>query len=416
MILRRDGLMTSVNILRLYLPNYCNKKSASLTKISSDLLQKQNDFTRLKTDYADLLSQVEDAKQFKKENSGIWKRFESAIEGRSVERSLLQTAQRLNAIPDGRSVDGLSQLAAVLKTFADGYPQKIADATNVGKRQGRNMAMSEMQANIDRLENAVRNLDAIPGSNTDKQDMASLIGWLENLAHRRKEQLENARREGVKDAIEEIRTVAKRKWPEGTTTTDVGTWFKKYQASHQQLKNYETANGKSVFDKIKDYEGQLQQHAANEAQQQKKIDGLYKFLPTYNDALNAIRDTYRISDRRPTFTMDRAEAVWRLLSTASTKDECQDMADQLLEAAKESFNSNVNTVRWADAVAAVMDIVENLNPLAAVFSLDPGASIGGAGGGGNNELPRNKKDDDDVRRNLFDGIMRAGRKARSMGI
>ena len=26
MILRRDGLMTSVNILRLYLPNYCKKQ------------------------------------------------------------------------------------------------------------------------------------------------------------------------------------------------------------------------------------------------------------------------------------------------------------------------------------------------------------------------------------------------------
>ena len=26
MILRRDGLMTSVNILRLYLPNYCHNK------------------------------------------------------------------------------------------------------------------------------------------------------------------------------------------------------------------------------------------------------------------------------------------------------------------------------------------------------------------------------------------------------
>ena len=395
---------------------FINQKSASLTKISSDLLQKQNDFTRLKTDYADLLGQVEDAKQFKKENSGIWKRFESAIEGRSVERSLLQTAQRLNAIPDGRSVDGLSQLAAVLKTFADGYPQKIADATNVGKRQGRNMAVSEMQTNIDRLENAVRNLGAIPGSNTDKQDMASLIGWLENLARRRKEQLENARKEGVKDAIEDISKVAGRRWKEGTTTADVGRWFKNYRDSHQRLKDYETANGKSVFDKVKDYEGLLQQHAANEEQQQREIEGLYKFLPTYNDALNAIRDTYRISDRRPTFTMDRAEAVWRLLSAASTRNECQDMADQLLEAAKESFNSNVNTVRWADAVAAVMDIVENLNPLAAVFSLDPGASIGGAGGGGNNELPRNKKDDDDFRRNLFDGIMKAGRKARSMGI
>ena len=156
-------------------------------------------------------------------------------------------------------------------------------------------------------------------------------------------------------------------------------------------------------------------HFEPKEQQKKEIEGLYKFLPTYNDAISAIRDTYRISDRRPTFTMERAEAVWRLFSTASTKDECQDMVDQLLEAAKESFNSNVNTVRWADAVAAVLDIVENLNPLAAVFSLDPNASIGGAGGGGNNELPRNKKDDD-ARRNIFDGIMRAGRKARSMGI
>ena len=33
MILRRDGLMTSVNILRLYLPNYCFKGNNSLVRI-----------------------------------------------------------------------------------------------------------------------------------------------------------------------------------------------------------------------------------------------------------------------------------------------------------------------------------------------------------------------------------------------
>ena len=392
---------------------FIKQKSESLTKVSGNLLQKQNEFAQLENDYKDLLGQVKDAKQFKKENSGIWKRFESAIEGRFVERSLLQTAKRLNAIPDGQSVDGLSQLATVLKTFADGYPQKIADATNSGKRQGWNMAMSEMQSDIDRLENAVRNLGAIPDGNNGKQDMATLIGCLENLARRRKEQLENARKEGVKDAIEEIGKAAGKRWNDGITTADVGRLFKKYRDSHQWLKDYETANGKSVFDKVKNYEGLLQQHAANEEQQKKEIDNLYIFLPTYRDAVDAIRATFRNSSQRPVFTLDQAEAVWRVLSTATTKGECQDMGNRLLAAAREGIS--VSTIRFNDAVECVIDVVENMNPLAAIFSLNPDASIGGAGGGGNNDLPRNKKDDDDARRIIFDSIMRARRKTRSMG-
>ena len=161
-------------------------KTESLTVIGTQLMEKQTELQQLHTDYDTLLAEVDAAKEFKKENGSLWKRFSSYIDNTMTERAFLDIAKRLNAIPEGEKVDGLSELAKVLKAFADGYPEQIEKAKKSGYKLGYKARNTEIQPDIERLRSAVSTLGAT-AQQTQNANLSSLIALLEKLARDREE-------------------------------------------------------------------------------------------------------------------------------------------------------------------------------------------------------------------------------------
>lgn len=381
---------------------FIKSKTENLTNVGSQLMEKQTALEELNNNYSALLAEVDAAKKFKKENDGLFRRFSSYIDNAMTEHAFLDVAKRLNAIPEGEKVEGLSELAKVLKTFAEGYPDQITNAKKSGYKLGYKARNTEIQPDVERLRSAVISLGA-KSQDTQNMNLAALIAWLEELARRRQATLnaakETGKAEGRKETIEDFIKSSGLNWKNPPTAESLGRVYREKWNDSKTLNEFEKTNGKlsELSKTFEGYENKLKYR-------DRKIGLLRGLLPTLDKAIAAVISLFHDSSPSLSLSMEKAEHIWRILSMASTREECFDLANQLVKLAKDE-DPKTPTPSWVeDATQCVFEIVENVNPLAAIFSLLPdGASVGG-GGGGNNDLPR-KKDDDDDRRNKFNTIM-----------
>lgn len=211
-------------------------------------------------------------------------------------------------------------------------------------------------------------------------------------------------------AMQEISIASGRNWSSDKMPTPqtLGKWYKDAYEGNQSLKRFaKEHDGKSVWQHTQEQDAKFRQQSNMAARLQKKIDSQNNLLSALQPAIKAIQAMFGVRTGKPVLTMEQAESIWRILSTASTKEECRSMADQLISIAKDDYNSTlVGGHILDDAAECVFAVMENINPLAAIFALTPdGASVGGGGGGGNNDLPRGKDDDENYRRAKFNQIM-----------
>lgn len=386
--------------------SFIKQKTDSLTTIGTHLMEKQNELAQLHTDYDTLLKEVEVAKKFKKENDGLFKRFSSYIDNTLTERTLLDVAKRLSAIPDGEKVEGLAGLAKVLKIFADSYPEKIKEAQQNGYDQGYRWRNAEIEPDIEELRKVA---EALGGKveDTQNKDLSALARWLMELTLSREEEL---KAEGMSEAIKKIRKSSGRNWSDEKLPSPekLGQWYKNYKGIADDLHAFEKENGSlsSIKETMDDYKIKVKQRDS-------KIDNLRCLMPTLDKAISAIISLFHNTSQSLSFSMEEAEHIWRILSMADTKEQCVSMANQLVDMArKEDKGLGVPETWINEAAQCVLNIAEHVNPLAAVFALVPSVTPMGGGGGGNNDLPRKKNDDDKL--TLFHTIM--GTKSRGRKI
>lgn len=337
-----------------------------------DRLNDLDEFVRIKTDklaevsqklantqlqLKDIIDEAKGAKEYKERyaNTGWWKRM---MESKGIEKAtddIRDVAERLGL--DGKGAS-LAQLAVIFKNFADDRARQLRE---------------------------------------EEKNRADLLNEMKS--------------KGTKETIEKIRKAAGRNWKPDVTAEQIGKWYKQYASEHQQLKDFHQENGKSVFDYVNDLGDELKEHQKQEKKQQGEISSLRKMIPTLDQAIKSIIGKFNDNDRNLSFSMEEAEPVWRVLSTASTKEDCYNIANSLLAMARAKAG-DVTDIRYDDAAECVWEVADSVNPLSALFSLLPDVGMG-AGGVTNNDLPRKKKDDDeDNRRAIFNGIMNKTRKAR----
>ncbi len=376
-------------------------KADSLTNVGIQLIEKQSQLNQLQSEFDTLFTEVDAAKKFKKENDGLFKRLSSYIENRTTEWAFLDVAKRLNAIPDGEKVEGLSELANVLKTFADGYPEQISHMKMSGYKLGYNARNEEIEEDINRLRSAVSNLGATQSQN---MNLAALISWLEEMARQREKFLNLAKEKGYKngrnEAVDEFISATGLKWKNQPTPSSLGKRYGEMWHENKRLADFEKNSGS-----LSEVSKTIKQH-------NDKIDILHSLMPTLDDAIKAIISLFHNSSRDISFTMKQTEDIWRILSMAGNKKECDSLANKLVELAREEDGNKAPEGWINDAKQCVQEIADNVNPLAAIFNLLP-TNISVGGGGSNNDLPR-KKDDEDFR-NKFHAIMTSGRNKKKKG-
>lgn len=412
-----EAIVAETNAKTTEFDAFIKGKTDSLTDVGTKLLEKQSQLDQLHTDYDTLIIEVDEAKKFKKDNGGLMKRMEASFTNFMAEKSLLDTAKKLNAIPDDGKVEGLSQLAAVLKQFADGYPEQLESAKSAGYRLGYNARNNEFIPEIERLRGVCTNLDAA-AEQTQNANLSALIDLLHELALKRKQQLEDARTQGKEEGkkagrdatMEEISIYSGRNWPADKMPSPqrLGEWYRDNWNNSQRLKKFEKEYGElaAIPPTIKNLEDKVEKHDS-------KIKQLRSLIPSFDKAIDAIRSLF--DQTQPNLTMKETEPIWRILSTASTMDECKAMAHQLVDMAREGINDPFGLMlsRVNDAAECVLEVAENVNPLSIIFSLIPDVTPSVGGGGGNNELPR-KKDEDDERNRKFCQLMSGVRKSKSL--
>ena len=247
------------------------------------------------------------------------------------------------------------------------------------------------------------------------QQLAIRFGRLAtDLSEAMEKELMAAKKEGFiagRDAaMQEISIASGRNWQADKMPTPqtLGKWYNYAYEGNQSLTRFAKEHeGKSVWQYIQEQDDKFRQQSNMAARLQKKIASQNNLLPALQPAIKAIQAMFGVRTGKPVLTMEQAESIWRILSTASTKEECRSMADQLISIAKDDYNSTlVGGHILDDAAECVFAVMENINPLAAIFALTPdGASVGGGGGGGSNDLPRGKDDDENFRRAKFNQIM-----------
>lgn len=254
------------------------------------------------------------------------------------------------------------------------------------------------------------------------QQLATRFGRLAtDLPEAIDKELMAAKEEGIKAgraaAMQEISTASGRNWQADKMPTPqtLGKWYKDAYEGNQSLKRFaKEHDGKSVWQHTQEQDAKFRQQSNMAARLQKKIDSQNNLLPTLQPAIKAIQAMFGVRTGKPVLTMEQAEPIWRILSTASTKEECRSMADQLISIAKDDYNSTlVGGHILDDAAECVYEVMDNINPLAAIFALTPdGVDVGGGGGGGSNDLPRGKDDDDEnYRGTKFNQIMATSRSS-----
>ena len=247
------------------------------------------------------------------------------------------------------------------------------------------------------------------------QQLAIRFGRLAtDLSEAMEKELMAAKKEGFiagRDAaMQEISIASGRNWQADKMPTPqtLGKCYNYAYEGNQSLTRFAKEHeGKSVWQYIQEQDDKFRQQSNMAARLQKKIASQNNLLPALQPAIKAIQAMFGVRTGKPVLTMEQAESIWRILSTASTKEECRSMADQLISIAKDDYNSTlVGGHILDDAAECVFAVMENINPLAAIFALTPdGASVGGGGGGGSNDLPRGKDDDENFRRAKFNQIM-----------
>lgn len=213
-------------------------KTDRLTDVGIQLAEKQTQLNQLHTDYDTLLMEVGNAKKFKKDNAGLMKRAASFLSNTMTEHSLLETAKRLNAIPDGQKVEGLSELANVLKIFAEGYPKQIENAKDSGYKLGYTTRSKEVEPDVERLRSTVTSLGAT-AQQTQNMNLSALITWLEKLAAEREAAIKAAREEAQAKANAEIR---KLKNENNTLKSDNSSLKQRNQQLEDDIEVEKTAN------------------------------------------------------------------------------------------------------------------------------------------------------------------------------
>lgn len=240
------------------------------------------------------------------------------------------------------------------------------------------------------------------------------------MAKELQEAMKDGFRAGRDAAMQEISIASGRNWQADKMPTPqtLGKWYKDAFEGNQSLKRFSKEHeGKSVWQYVDEqdielfkqsaqFEQQKREYENKLIRQQKKIDSGNSLLPALQPAIKTIQAMFGVRTGKPVLTMEQAEPIWRILSTASTKEECRSIADQLISLAKDEYSQSVGGQILADAAECVYEVMDNINPLAVIFALTPdGASVGGGGGGGSNDLPRGKDDDENFRRAKFNQIM-----------
>ncbi len=318
----------------------------SIVRETIDKIKCLEDFVQGKMDkLAEVSVKLEEAQTFKEKysNSNWWKKMSEA---RSIDRAtdeIRLIAERLGL--DAKDAD-LKQLGTIFHDYA---------AQNAIMQRKREEELNKL-LNLEREK-----------------------GWSE----------------GTNATMKIISVASGRNWAidKMPSPEKLGEWYKYYYKMYNEVRRYEREHGETIWNKLS---------AAERIKDE--VSSLKRLLPTFDMAVRIIKNKFDYAGHDLSFSMEETEPIWRMLATATTKDQCKDMANNLISMAQADYQGNPIEAWVSDVAECVMAIVDNINPLSAIFGLLPDCGAVGGGGADNNELPR-KKDDDEYRRCVFFSIM-----------
>lgn len=402
-----EVIVADTNEKMAALNSFIAGKIDTLTKVAIQNMEKEEEFKKLHKDYDNLLSEVDAAQKYKKENDGLFKRMSSYLENRSVQNSISEIAKRLNLIPTGKKIDSSSELLDLLKDFSSNYQKIMSQTKQAGYKQGYAARNAEINPYEMRLRSIVIS-HGVPKHLAQNMTLPELTKCLEDQNQNKQKELtaaqEKGKAEGRKEAVDKFINSSRLNWKTTQTPESLGERYREKWENCKRLSEFEKEHGNlsEISKTFAGYESKIKLR-------DRKISELRSLMPTYQKAITAIIALFHNPSRSLSFTMEQTENIWRILSMASTKKECVNMANELVSMAKDA-DPNRPIEAWVnDAAQCVIDIAENVSPLAAVFSLIPdGVSV--EGGGSNNELPRKK--DDEYSQAKFRSIMGNSRRGR----